>query len=105
MTTDIPDSHRDLLELPAATLATIGSDGRPQLSEVWFLADEGDRTEYGVYFNGQPGLWHALDALYPLQDPNRWDRLRQAVIADLETQNWTRTAPPRGSAFELHDPI
>ena len=37
----IPDSHRDLLSAQVATLATIGSDGRPQLSEVWFLA-EGD---------------------------------------------------------------
>jgi PPOX class probable F420-dependent enzyme len=37
----IPDSHRDLLEAQVATLGTIGSDGRPQLSEVWFIA-EGD---------------------------------------------------------------
>jgi PPOX class probable F420-dependent enzyme len=38
---DIPASHRDLLEGDFATLATVGPDGRPQLSEVWFLA-EGD---------------------------------------------------------------
>ena len=37
----IPDSHRDLHDAPVATLATIGPDGRPQLSEIWFLA-EGD---------------------------------------------------------------
>ena len=37
--TGIPDSHRDLLSAPVATLATNGPDGRPQLSEVWFLAD------------------------------------------------------------------
>jgi PPOX class probable F420-dependent enzyme len=35
----IPDSHRDLLDGQFATLATVGPDGRPQLSEVWFLAD------------------------------------------------------------------
>jgi PPOX class probable F420-dependent enzyme len=35
----IPESHRDLLDGQYATLATVGPDGRPQLSEVWFLAD------------------------------------------------------------------
>jgi PPOX class probable F420-dependent enzyme len=34
----IPDSHRDLLTAEFATLATVGEDGYPQLSEVWFLA-------------------------------------------------------------------
>ena len=38
----IPESHRDLLELPVATLATMDRDGRPQLTEVWFLADDGE---------------------------------------------------------------
>jgi PPOX class probable F420-dependent enzyme len=35
----IPSSHSDLLDGRFATLATVGADGRPQLSEVWFLAD------------------------------------------------------------------
>jgi Pyridoxamine 5'-phosphate oxidase len=34
----IPASHRDLLD---GQFATVGPDGRPQLSEVWFLADGG----------------------------------------------------------------
>src|ERR1700743_53879 len=38
---DIPESHRDLLDAQFATLATINPDGRPQLSEVWFLAEDG----------------------------------------------------------------
>ena len=37
----IPDTHRDLLETQVATLATVGVDGRPQLSEIWFLAEDG----------------------------------------------------------------
>ncbi|MHB1431540.1 MAG: PPOX class F420-dependent oxidoreductase [Streptosporangiaceae bacterium] len=37
----IPDSHRDLLDGMVATLATVGSNGYPQMSELWFLA-EGD---------------------------------------------------------------
>ena len=31
-----PEWHRDLLEAQVARLATIGPDGRPQLSAVWF---------------------------------------------------------------------
>jgi len=43
----IPDSHRDLLDAPVATLATVGADGRPQLSAVWFLAD-GDKVRLSL---------------------------------------------------------
>jgi PPOX class probable F420-dependent enzyme len=38
--TSIPDSHKDLLDASFATLATIGPDGAPQLTEVWFLAED-----------------------------------------------------------------
>ena len=37
----IPDGHRDLLDADFASLSTVGADGYPQVSEVWFLA-EGD---------------------------------------------------------------
>lgn len=37
----IPDSHRDLLDTQVASLATIGPDGRPQVSALWFLAEAG----------------------------------------------------------------
>jgi PPOX class probable F420-dependent enzyme len=40
--TAIPDSHRDLLDAQFATLATLGADGGPQLTEVWFLHDDGE---------------------------------------------------------------
>ena len=36
----IPASHHDLLQGQFATLATVGPDGCPQLSEVWFLAED-----------------------------------------------------------------
>jgi PPOX class probable F420-dependent enzyme len=39
-TPSVPRSHRDLLDANFATLATIGPDGRPQLTEIWFLTDQ-----------------------------------------------------------------
>jgi PPOX class probable F420-dependent enzyme len=44
---EIPAAYRDLLDTEFATLATIGPDGRPQLSEVWFLA-EGDTVSLSL---------------------------------------------------------
>ena len=41
--TDFPEAHRDLLEdAEVASLATIGADGFPQVTEVWFLFDGGE---------------------------------------------------------------
>jgi PPOX class probable F420-dependent enzyme len=47
MSTEIPDEAKDLLQARFATLATIDPDGRPQLSEVWFLA-EGDTVKISL---------------------------------------------------------
>ncbi len=38
--TSFPDSHRDLLDAQVASLATIGGDGFPQMTELWFLHDD-----------------------------------------------------------------
>lgn len=40
--TEFPESHSDLLDGQVATLATIGRDGGPQLTEVWFLYEDGE---------------------------------------------------------------
>lgn len=48
----IPESHRALLGSDVATLATVGADGRPQLSEVWFLA-EGDTVRISLHTSRQ----------------------------------------------------
>jgi PPOX class probable F420-dependent enzyme len=36
----VPSSHHDLLDATVASLATVGPDYRPQVSAVWFLADD-----------------------------------------------------------------
>jgi PPOX class probable F420-dependent enzyme len=38
---NVPQSHQDLLESSVGSLATVGPDGRPQLTEVWFLYEDG----------------------------------------------------------------
>jgi PPOX class probable F420-dependent enzyme len=40
--TTFPESHRGLLSAQVATLATVGGDGSPQMTEVWFLHDDGE---------------------------------------------------------------
>lgn len=37
-----PESHRDLLDAQVASLATVGRDGFPQVTELWFLYDDGE---------------------------------------------------------------
>jgi PPOX class probable F420-dependent enzyme len=36
----VPASHQDLLTAPVAVLATVGADGYPQVSGLWFLLDD-----------------------------------------------------------------
>jgi PPOX class probable F420-dependent enzyme len=38
---EIPESHRDLLDVQTLSLATIDPAGRPQVTTVWFLAEKG----------------------------------------------------------------
>jgi PPOX class probable F420-dependent enzyme len=38
---EIPDTHSDLLDAEVASLSTIGGDGFPQVTMVWFLHEDG----------------------------------------------------------------
>lgn len=67
------------------------------LLEEW-VDHYGDHLPDGVAFS-RPGLWHALDRLVPLQNPNRWDRLRKALTHELESKGWVRSGGPRGSKW------
>ncbi|GHE79442.1 PPOX class F420-dependent enzyme [Amycolatopsis deserti] len=49
----VPETHRDLLESAhVATLSTIGADGTPQVTALWYLAD-GDGILTSVMTNRQ----------------------------------------------------
>lgn len=40
--TDIPPSHADLVDAPnTPVLTTVGADGQPQSTAVWFLVEDG----------------------------------------------------------------
>jgi Pyridoxamine 5'-phosphate oxidase len=39
--TTFPESHLDLLDAELATLATLGSNGIPQQTVIWFLYEDG----------------------------------------------------------------
>lgn len=98
---------RDLVEAAGGRFAG-GAIGVGHLGVLSVLFDSWGRrhareADRGLYFSGRPGLWHALDELYPLQDPNRWDNLRAAVIKRLEDGSWERRSPPRGTTFYLSD--
>jgi PPOX class probable F420-dependent enzyme len=57
MTLNIPETHLDLLSQPlVGVLTTIGSDGLPQSTALWFLLDAGElkmsvRTDRQKYRN------------------------------------------------------
>ncbi|MEJ2857715.1 MULTISPECIES: TIGR03618 family F420-dependent PPOX class oxidoreductase [unclassified Saccharothrix] len=38
----VPETHRDLLDVQTAVLATVGEDGRPQVTATWFYYDAVD---------------------------------------------------------------
>lgn len=66
-----------------------------------FASSHAVRERGQTVFHGRPGFWQALDVLYPLQDPNRWDRWRFDIIRELQDRGWRRLHEPRGSAWIL----
>ena len=82
-------------QIPVAEVPTLADR-----CEEWGRSQARRDRDGLLFFSGRPGLWHALDELVPLQDPNRWDQLRAAVIEELQTRGWTRSIE-HGSSFTL----
>ena len=78
--TDFPESHRDLLDAQVATFATVDPSGRPQLTEIWFLHDDGElktslNTGRAKYRNLQRRPECSL-LILDLQNPYRYLEVR-----------------------------
>lgn len=82
-------------QIPVAEVSTLAD-----MCEEWGRSQARRDRDGRLFFSGRPGLWHALDELVPLQDPNRWDQLRAAVIEELQTRGWTRSTE-HGSSFTI----
>src|SRR5215207_1623780 len=74
MTLDVPDTHVDLLEAPnTAVLTTIGANGQPQSTAVWFLVEDGvlktsittDRQKYRNLSRNPKATLFVLDPTNP----------------------------------------
>jgi PPOX class probable F420-dependent enzyme len=91
--TTFPESHADLLDAQVASFATIDSDGFPQVTEVWFLHEDG---ELKLSLNGSRAKTKNLAArpecslfLLDLANPYRY----------LEVRGRARVAPDDDYAF------
>jgi PPOX class probable F420-dependent enzyme len=51
--TTFPESHQDLLKADVAILATIGHDGYPQVTALWFLFDDDATIKLSLNTNRQ----------------------------------------------------
>lgn len=44
----IPKTHQDLLQAPVGVLSTIGQDGYPQVTALWFLLDDDGTIKFSL---------------------------------------------------------
>src|SRR5262245_34009508 len=86
----VPDTHYDLLSAPVAVLATISSDGSPQVTATWFLLDDDGLLKMSLNTTRQ-----------------KVKNLRehpQATVLILDPSNPYRTVEIRGKAEITPDP-
>lgn len=107
--TTFPDTHRDLLDAPVATLATIGGDGLPQLTEVWFLHDDGEiKTSLNTSRLKTRNLQKRPECallILDLEDPRRYltVRGRAQIEADDDYSFANKLGAKYGADLRVHD--
>ena len=101
--TGVPETHADLLDAPVATLGTIDSEGRPQLTEIWFLHDDG---ELRLWLNDRRAKVRNLRErpacsllILDLQNPRRYLEVRGQ--ARLEPDPHRVFAPKLGAKYGM----
>jgi PPOX class probable F420-dependent enzyme len=85
--TAVPASHEDLLRAQVATLSTVGPDGHPQVSALWFVADDAGTIHLSLNRSRQKTRNLERDPavtlfLLDLENPMRYLEIR----ADAEVQ-------------------
>ncbi len=87
----IPASHRALLDAPVGVLATIGPNGLPQATAIWFLWDEADgslRFSLNTVRQKVKNLRARPQASFLILDPsNPYRTLELRGAVDLEPDN------------------
>ena len=107
--TTFPETHRALLDAPVATLATMGGDGLPQLTEVWFLHDEGElKTSLNTSRLKTRNLQKRPECgllILDLEDPRRYlsVRGRAEIEPDDEYAFATKLGAKYGADIKVHD--
>jgi PPOX class probable F420-dependent enzyme len=82
----IPESHRDLLKADVAMLATIGQDGYPQVTALWFLFDEDETLRISLNTSRQKVKnlqVHPECSLFILDVTNPYRTLEIRAIAEI----------------------
>src|SRR5437763_16957832 len=83
--TDIPSTHTDLLGPNTAVLTTVGADGLPQSTAVWFLADDDGTVKSSILTARQKYknlVRHPKATLFILDPANPYRTLE--IRADVE---------------------
>lgn len=100
--TTIPQTHHDLLQTDVAMLATVGQDGYPQVTALWFLWDEDDTVRLSLNTARQKAKnlqAHAECTLFLLDRANPYRTLEIRARAEISPDPDYRFADKLGRKY------